>query len=371
MPIAGRRPFSEMVEVCQLELIREAASSEEPKYQGIINGIYSNELSQMLPEAFIKKEAYLTLTANNTVGTVTVGTGTSNIIGSGTSWTAANSDGMLLKVSGANQINRMTFSAATSLTFQDGLTWVGSSGTGLNYTLIKDRYQLASDFSHMMADDPDDSHIVYRYVDGNKIFLDQVMESEYEGIFVPSAGTPYAYCVKWIKENPYLYITLAADSIGIIGYSYVPQLTTLTEYTSGTVTFANSTAVIATTAASWALNITTGTSTYYIRNDADGVGSASKWALITSVANATALTISSTWAFTTGATQNYTISEVSKWPARFDDAMLYKAALIADPDNINTKKWNALYIDAVGLDNAQSVRRSQTSSFKAWPGKRN
>lgn len=371
MPTSNsRKPFSELVEIAQNELIREQAPGEEAKYQGIINQIYSNELPAILPELYIKKEAYFTLTADYGTGTVTVGSGTSTIIGSSTSWTSANSDGLLIKVGSSNPIYRVSYLTGTSLTYQDGLTWIGSSGTGLTYTLLKDRYQLPSDFSHLITDSEEDPHVVYRYVDANKIFLQQLTEEEYESQNVFSAGVAYGYCVKWIKEIPYMYMTLAADSVEIVGFSYIPQLTTMSEYTAGTCTFAASTSVIATTAASWAVNVTTGTNTYYIRNDADGTGSASKWAKITSVANATALTIESTWGFTTGTGQSYTISEISKWPARFDDAMLYKTCLIADPDGVNTQKWNSIYLDAVGMDRSEETRRRSTSKFKSFPGQR-
>ena len=214
---SGRRPFTEMVEVVQNELVREAASGEEPKYQGLINQIYTNDLSAILPEEFIKKEAYLTLVADYTVGTVTVGTGTSNIIGDGTSWTSANSESLLIKVGSADPIYRMTFAAGTSLTFQDSLTWIGSSGTGISYTLFKDRYALPSDFSKMMMDDPDDPHIVYRYVNGQQQYLKLLNEEECNRQSLSAVGSPYGYNVRWIKENPYLYITLAADSVEILG----------------------------------------------------------------------------------------------------------------------------------------------------------
>jgi len=368
-PIAGRRPFQEIVEVCQNELIREAASGEEAKYQGIVNQIYSNELPSILPELFIKKEAYLTLVADYTVGTVTVGTGTSNIKGASTSWTSAVSDNFLIKVQGKDIVYRMTFAADTSLTFQDSLAWTASSGSGLTYVLLKDRYSLPSDFSHMIADSEDCGHVVYRYVNGNKIFLNQLNEEEYEKTFNPSAGIPYGYLVKWIKETPYLYITLAADSAEILGYSYIPQLTTLTEYTTGTVTLTTGTAVIG-SGTSWLANVDTSINTYYLRNDADGTGSASRWVKILSVGTNTAITLASAWSYTSGAGQTYTISEISKWPARFDDAMLYRAALIVDPDGINTQKWNSIYLDAVSMNRSEETRRSSTSQLKSWAGMR-
>ena len=366
----SRRPFVEIAEVAQIELVREAASGEKGKYEGLVNQIYSQDLPGVLPENFIKKEAYLTLVADYTVGTVTIGTGTTNIIGSGTSWTSANSEGRLIQISGKDQIYRMTFTAGTDLAFQDSLTWTASSGSGLTYTLYTDRYTLASDFSHMLADDPDDPHVVYRYLGGNKVYLDPLSEEEFNKNDSSAVGMPYGYQMRWIKETAYLYITLAADSAEIIGYSYIPQLTTLTEYTTGTATFTTGTAVIGAGSPSWLVNVTTGTNTYYIRNDADGTGSNSKWGKISSVANATALTLSSAWAYTSGTGITYTISEISKWPSRFDDAILYKTALILDPDNVQNEKWNGVYLDAIGIDKGREARRNQTSRLKSFPGLR-
>ena len=367
---SGRRPFSELVETLQNEFIREASPGEEPKYQGIVNQIYSNELPTILPEQFIKKEAYINLVADYTVGTVTVGTGTANIIGSSTSWTSGNSNGFLFKTSSSDPVYRVTFDVSTSLTFQDSLTWIGASGTGITYTLLKDRYSLPSDFSHMMTDDPEDSHVVYRYVNGQRLYLKLFNEEEFNKQTVSAVGISYAYNVRWIRESPYLYVTLAADSVELLGYSYIPQLTTLSEYTTGLATFTTGTAVVASTAASWLVNVTTGTSTYYIRNDADGTGSASKWGLISTVANATALTLSAAWGFTSGTGITYTISEISKWPARFDDAILYRGAMIVDPDSVNIKKWEALYTEGVGLDKSEEAKRRSSSQFKSWPGMR-
>lgn len=360
----------EIVECAQNELIRESASGEEPKYKGIINATYSNDLHKILPELYIKKEAYITTVAAYSAGTVTVGSGTSNIIGSGTSWTSGNSNNRLIDITGSDTIYRVTFSAGTDLAYQDSLTWTASSGTGKAYTLFTDRYSLPSDFSHMVSDNPEEPHIVFRYMDGMKVYLDPLSEEEFNRDDALTTGIPWGYQVRWIKENPYLYLTLAADSQQAIGFSYIPQLTTLTEYTAGTVTFTTGTAVIA-SGSLWSTSITTGTNTYYIRNDADGSGSSSKWIKISSVANDTALTLASAWgSFTSGAGQTYTISEISKWPSRFDDALLYRCALVVDPDNLQVSKWNSLYMDAIGMSRAEESKRDQSRRFKEWPGLR-
>lgn len=366
----SRMPFIEIVEIAQNELVREQAPGEEAKYKGTVNRVYSNDLSAILPESFIKKEAYITTVAQYTTGTVTIGTGTTNIIGSSTSWTSANSEGRLIDISGADTIYRVTFTAGTDLAYQDSLAWTASPGSGLSYTLFTDRYAFPTDFSHMMADDKDEPHVVYRFLTGNKVYLEPLSEEEFNRDDSLTTGIPWGYQIRWIKELAYLYITNAATVAEILGYSYIPQLTTLTEYTSGLVTFTTGTLVVATTAASWAVNVTTGTNTYYIRNDADGTGSNSKWIKISSVANATALTLASAWGFTSGTGQTYTISEVSKWPARFDDAILYKTALILDPDNIQNEKWNSVYMDAINIDKSREARRNQTSMLKGFSGLR-
>jgi hypothetical protein len=243
--------------------------------------------------------------------------------------------------------------------------------SGANYSLLRERYQLPSDFGYMLADDRESPHVVYRYVNGSKIYLTPYTPEDYDNQLVIVAGVPYAYCMKWIKEVPYLYIAQSPHTADILGYSYIPQLTTLSEYTTGTCTFATTTAVTADSGTTtWSATITTGTNTYYIRNDADGTGSSSKWIKVSSVGGTSALTLVSAWNFTSGTGQTYTISEVSKWPTRFDDAILYKSAYIIDPDNVQAPKWKDLYAEAIGEDRAVDSRREQTSELKGFFGKR-
>lgn len=369
MGINGRRPFMEMVEVAQSELVREAASNQEDKYKGFINQVYLNELPSLLPEDYIKKEAFITVVNDYTAGTITVGTGTTGAPGVATSWTSANTN-MFLKVNGFNRLNRVTYSADTLLLFQSSLAWVEASGTGLSYTLFQDRYALASDFAYMIADDPEDPNVVSRYINGTHIFLDPLDNETYDSRFNGTVGQIHAYTVKWLSTAPYLFTLFAPDSLDIIRYHYIPQLTTLTEYTTGTITFTTGTAVIAAGAALWTTNVDTSANTYFIRNDADGTGSASKWYQISTVTNDTALSLAAAFGGTSGAGITYTISQVSKWPVRFDDAILYKAALIADPDNTQSKKWQGLYTEAVAIDRTVESHRKHVRPLKQFFGKR-
>ena len=139
MGVNGRRPFTEMVEIAQNELVREGASNQEDKYKGFINEVYLNELPSLLPEDYIKKEAFVTLVSQYTTGTITVGSGTAGIQGASTSWSSTQT-GYFIKVSGFNRLYRVTYSADTFLTFQNSLTWVEATGAGLSYSLFQDIY---------------------------------------------------------------------------------------------------------------------------------------------------------------------------------------------------------------------------------------
>src|SRR3990167_2681802 len=206
MPIDARRPFTEMVEVAQNELVREAASNVEGKYRGFINQVYLNDFPSLLPEKYIRKRGYITAKADYTTGTVTVGTGTSNMVGASTSWTSANSDGLIITVDGADEAYRMTFEAGTSLTFQNSLAWVGSSGSGLGYRLVQNRYALASDFSYLSADSVDKPNVVSFMLNGVELFLSPLGNEEYDRNYSPKIVSDafYGYTVKYESSNIYL-----------------------------------------------------------------------------------------------------------------------------------------------------------------------
>lgn len=368
MGINGRRPFTELFEVAQIELVREAASNQESKYQGFINQVYLNELPSVLPEDYIKKEGFIVVLSEYTAGTVTVGSGTAGVQGVLTSWTSAYTN-FWFSAAGFDRLYRVTYSADTFLTFQNSLTWIGVTGSGVSYSLFQDRYQLPNDFAYMMADDPEEPCVVSRYIGGAQVFLDPLDNDEFERNFHGIRGDIWAYTVKWISETPYMVILSAPTTGDILRFWYIPQLTTLTEYTTGTATFTTGTAVIFSGANLGGID--TSINQYYIRNDADGVASASKWTKILSINSAAGtLTLTSVFTFTSGTGINYTISEISKWPVRFDDAILYKAAMIADPDNATFKKWEGLYQEAVSFDRMVESKRKNIRPMKEFFGKR-
>ena len=369
MPIEGRRPFTEMFEVAQTELVREASSDQEAKYRGKINQVYMDDLPSVLPEKYLRMRGYITAKADYTTGTVTVGSGTSNIVGASTSWTSANSDDFNIKIAGRNRIYRATFDAGTSLTFQNSLTWVEASGTGLTYKLVQNRYSLASDFNYMATDNKNDPNVVSYYQNGQELFLTPESNESYDRIYNDQVSTGLdKYTVRYASSGTkYLEVWPNLDEADILGYWYIPVLSEMIEYTTGTCTFTTGTAVTG-SSTSWGSLSTA--NTYYMRNDADGTGSASKWAKISSIGGATSLTLSSVYSFTSGTGISYTISQVSRLQGRFDSGMIYKTAMILDPDNVMVPKWQALYQEAVGMDRTVEQRRTTTKTLKGFPGLR-
>lgn len=369
MPLGARRCYTEIFEIAQTELIREASSNAEPKYKGCVNQVYINDMPSMLPERYIKKQGFITTVAAYSAGTITVATGSTNLLGASTSWTSANSDGSLINVNGYNHLYRVSFTNATVLALKNSLAWTESSGSGLSYTLLQDRYALASDFGYMAQDNPESPNIVSYMINGYNVFLSPITNDQYDRNLVPTTSAfPSQYTVKFDASTPYLHIwpfPLNADNLS---YWYLPSLSAMIEYTTGTVTFTTGTAVVGANTV-WG-SISTAF-TYFIRNDADGTGSNSLWTQISTIGGGSAITLSNAFAGTSGTGITYTISQISQWPARFDDAMLYKTCLIVDPDNAQSAKWTSLYTEAVGMDKTVESKRKRDSKLKSFSGQRN
>ncbi len=367
MPIGARRPYTEIFEVAQTELVREAASGVEPKYMGAVNQAYMNDMPSQLPEKYIRKEGFINTMAAYTAGTITVASGSTNILGASTSWTSGLSDSYL-NVNGYNRLNRVSFTNSTVLTFQSSLTWTEASGTGKNYSLIQDRYPLASDFSYLSTDNPEDPNIVSYMANGYKVFLRPYTNQEFDRTIVPTTSAFFSqYTQKWDNGTPYLHLYPFPLNVDVISYLYMPVLTAMTEYTTGTITLTTGTAVVGSGTLFTSIN---SANTFFLRNDADGTGSASQWYPITSFDSDTTITLGTRFAGTSGAGQSYTISEISKWPARFDDAMMFKTCLIMDPDGVQSPKWTSLYTEAISLDRSVEAKRKRDTQLKSFFGMR-
>lgn len=348
-----RIPFTEMFEVVKNELVRDAdpSTAVEAKYKGRINHAYTVDIPADIDYKHIMKTGSITTTNDYSTGYIT-DISTTTVTGDGDcDWTSAISNTMVLKVSGYDELYRVTYVSDTSLTLDR--TWIGDaiSSTDTSYWLFQDRYALASDFDRMVLDV---NKAVYYYDAGTKVYLDYVSIEDFEDKQTWIASDPSRYTIKYINDDPYLFIDPPTNDARTIYYNYIPSLARMTEYTTGTITtLANGGTAVTGSSTDFDGYVSDTTNyTYYFRLDRDGTGSNSHWYKITSAGSDTALTLTDAYEGTAVAAASlaFTISKVSLLPAGLDLGIVYKAAIISaiDQDNPNQAKlWGAVYTDIV------------------------
>lgn len=342
-----RIPFTEMYERVKNELVRDATidSLTENKYMGRVNDVYMYDLPSQIDWRYVRKTGTLTAPADYITGTVAVTNASTTVTGTGTTFTSANSNGFLLKLSGYNEVYRVTYVSATELTLDRA--WVEATASGVSYTIYQDRIQLASDYDHMVLNM---NKAVYYWKAGNRQFLDYYPPDEFEDMQTNVPGEPNAYTIKWISNDPYLFINPASTIAITLQYDYIPTFARLDEYTTGTITtLANGGTAVTGSGTDFDGYVSdTAVYDYYLRIDSDGTGSKSKWYKIASAGSDTAITLSDAYAGTaiSGGTSAYTITKISTLPPGLDMAIIYGAAIIsaAEQDDKNqVAYWTALY----------------------------
>lgn len=354
----NRIPFSQMFETIRNEWIRDTSKSEAI-YKSNINFAYTNLLPLVIDEEHLRKEAFITTKADYSTGTVDISASGTTVTAGDTApaWTSANSNGFLFKENDNDLVARVTYTSASILTFQNSLAWPHDAVDEGSYRLVLDRYALANDFEHMMQDVVEDGRVVYYYKGNGRMFLDPLKPGSYNKDFAFTHGEPSEYTVKkdFASDTYYLYINPPDTTTRVIYYNFIPVLTNLTEYTTGTVTFASSTAVVGSSTVWTALD--TDSYDYYIRNDADGTGGESVWFKISSITDATNLVLEDTFTGTTGTGASYTIATVSKYPAGIDRVIMALAAYISEPDKTMKEHWLNLYMmDVQGYSRLDAKR---------------
>lgn len=369
----SRIPFTEIVERTQNEIIRDKAQDtiSESKYKGAVNDVYMTDLLALLPEDFLRTTGVITTKEDYSTGTITVAVAGATIAGSSTLWTSANSDGALFKANDTGTVYRVAYTGASTLTLSSPAAWVDAAVTAGSYRLVFDRYALASDFSRMCIDKqrrqtgPPGPEAVYYYNNGSPMYMNPRDNGEFGQKSLFTYGTPSDYTVKYILGVPYLYIFPADTTSRAIFYDYIPVLTPMTEYTTGTASCTNG-ATAVTGAGTDFDGYITSTDTYYLRFDDDGVGAASVWYQVASAGSDTAITLSTAYAgVTKAAGSSYTISRISRWPARYDQAMMYGAAMKMDPEALMSQKWQTIYTSLV-MGQAGFDGRGLQGRHAAW-----
>lgn len=342
-----RLPFTELVERLQKELLRDN-SAAEAKYKGKINDMYMFGLPPLIDWRHVRIISSITTVDDYSTGYVSAASSTT-LTGSGTTWTSANSNNALIKISGYDELYRCTYVSATSLTIDR--SWIGTAiSSNTSYSLFQDRYALASDFDRLILD-PNRS--VYYYQNGNKVYLKYRDPDEFEDMQTYLTNIPEYYTVKWVSGDPYLFVDPPDNDDRTIYYVYIPTLKRMSEYTTGYITtLANGGTAVTGSGTDFDGFVTDTTNyDYYLRIDPDGTGSASVWYKISSASSDTAVTLSDAYNGTaissgTSTTGAYTISMVSRLPSGLDLAILYGAAIVGATDQTNTtqiKAWSALH----------------------------
>lgn len=348
-----RIPFTEMFETVKNELVRDAdvSTAVEAKYKGRTNHAYTVDLPADIDYKHVMKTGSITTTNDYSTGYITDISGTTVTGDSDCDWTSAIANNMVLKVAGYDELYRVTYVSDTSLTLDR--TWIGDAiaSTDTEYTLTQDRYALSSDFDRMVIDA---DRAVYYYEAGSKRYLDYMSTEDFEDKQTYIASDPYRYTIKYITDDPYIFIDPPANDARTIMYNYIPTLARMTEYTTGTITtLANGgTAVTGSSTDFDGFVSDTSTYSYYFRLDRDGTGSNSHWYKVASAGSNTALVLSDAYEGTavSAASLAFTISKVSLLPAGLDLAIVYKAALVSaiDQDNANqAKMWTSMYADII------------------------
>jgi len=370
-----RIPFSEIVERVQNDLLRDTAQNDasEYKYKGAVNDVYMSDFITLLPEDYLRTEASITTWPDYATGTVALTNGSAGIVPTGGSWDTlapagwvAGTDTMLFKANGYDEVYRLQYVGAAAANLDRA--WVEATDTSESYRIVQDRYALASDFSHMVMDDKDDPEAVYYYQNGARTYLEPMDNGEFEKDALFNYGIPNQYTVKWVNGSPYMFIAQPDDSAHTLKYNYIPTLSPLSEYTTGTITtLANGGTAVTGSGTDFDGYIDSSYS-YYFRLDRDGTGSASKWYAVSSAGSNTALTLTDAYGGTavSTATLAYTIAMVPRWPARFDTAMIYGAALRIAPTNTEAVRWMDLYNKIIPAQRAIDAKRiyGQSGAFK-------
>lgn len=337
-----RVPFTELVERVQGEVVRDIAgnASADSKYRGMINDVYLTDFQTLLPEDLLRKQGNITTIADYSTGTITVAAAGATITGEDTAWTSAISNNAMFQAGGEDGAYRVTYTAATTLTLLDPTAWTDDAVTDGTYKLMFDRYALASDFGHMVEDDVEDPEAVYWNSNASRQFLTPKDNGEYDRDFQLIEGTPAHYTVKWVTEDPYLYIWPCDTLARSMFYFYIPNLLPLQEKT-GTATSAGATTAISAVSGLSAETWLNSTEDFYFRFDADGTGEKSRWHKIASYTDTT-ITLAANYP-TARTTAAYTLSSVSRYPSKYDRALIYGAALRVDPDAKDAQRWAAIY----------------------------
>ena len=327
-------PFTELFERLQQDLMRDA-TGEEDKYKSMVNDIYCTWLPSQLDWRAIRTSSYITTVAEYTTGTVAVTNGSTTLTGTDTVWVTGMTD-RKIKFDDDDEIYAFTYVSETSGTL--GKNFLGTTATAATYTIFDDDYALASDFQRMLP--YGNKRGLYYFDDGDRFYLEPRREDEFFDHKSDEPADPLYY---WIDhKNTRVILDPPPDTARYLHYEYIPTLSNLTEYTTGTVAISNNSTALVGTDTDFTNNVAT---TDYIRLDDDGDKGGSVWYGVTTITDATHIVLSSVYAGANASAESYTSSKVPLLATGLHLAILYGAAIVgaADQESAQFQSWKGIY----------------------------
>ena len=358
----GIIPFSELFERL-MTLSKIDSFNNEDYAKGLINDAYTRALPGLNDWNSIVKDAFISVTAYYSTGTVASTAGSTALTGTSTVWTSAMTyaNGWRIKFSGLNGVYEFTRTADTTATINPALE--GSTDlTAQSYTLFRDEYSLPSDFDRFLKNGS-----IYPTRDGRN--QDPIIESprdKFRAEFVSTPSDPIMRCMltrtdadgyRMVRLNP------PPKTAYIYPIDYIAKIPPMREYTTGTVSVTNGDATVTGTDTYFLTNVTAG---QYFRVDTVGIGDSSKWYKVSSVTSNTALELTAAYEDAGESGVEYTIcSAPTMFPPEFHEFILYEAVsvAVATSDDPNTQVMIARRTDVLNRLNKNYKSRRSNSQF--------
>lgn len=330
------KPFMALVEDTMLE-VRESSTTTavENKYKRRVNDIYARMIPAKYEFDFMKSNSSVTVSAAYSTGTLSGTIATANVTGVLTVWTT-DMTGWKMKISGNDEIYTFTFATALTGTVSPVLTATIAAST--SYILFQDTYSLVSDYDRLVI--PPGFYYDYG---GSKVSIDPKFTKDwYKSWTTSSTSLPTSYR-EFGRDSTNLYwqvqFTPPITTAKKISYEYIPLLTDMTEYVTGTCATAAGDATITGTTTDFVNNVSAGDA---FRMDA----LPNDWYLVSSITSALVLELTANYP-SANTTAAYTICKIPKYPVSLHLALFYGACFLSAQDQddpVATKNYAALMV---------------------------
>lgn len=346
----AQMPFTKIFEDVMSEVRENSTeSSVENKYKRRVNDIYVRDLPSKQEFDFLRKEGTFTLAAAYDTGTITTSVNSTALTGSGTTWTSTMT-GYKIKISGNDEIYTFTFTNTTTGTLNTNFTGSAALG-GASYIIYQDTYNLASDYDRVI--DPPGFYYDYSQ---SKTYIDQKFHKDwFKEYTTQESQLPdgWRFVGELDSTNQYWRVQIGppVSTSRIIKYEYVPLLTEMSEYTTGTCSATAGNTTIYGTSTDFTNNVIVGDAFRFDSRVND-------WYIISATNSATSLTLTS--AYSTSVTNgNYTICKIPRLPIKLQLALFYGACMLSSQDQDNEKArsiFENLYKQTIGEYIAETNR---------------